>query len=51
MRCAGIDWRLAALEAVGEVVRDEGEGRLACDMDCGRVNGAVLIGVAGVAPR
>lgn len=50
-RCGGIDWRYAALVAVGDVVRELGEGRLACDIDWGRWKGVELIGVEGVAPR
>ena len=46
-----MDCLLAALDAVGDVVRDDGEGSVAWDMDCGRVKGAALIGVAGEAPR
>lgn len=47
----GMDWRLAALVAEGEVVREEGVGSVACDIDWGRVKGALFIGVEGVAPR
>lgn len=34
----GMDWRLGAFGAVGDVARVEGDPRLARDIDCGRPN-------------
>lgn len=47
VRCGGIDCRPAAFCAAER----DGEGRFAWDNDNGRVNGVVLIGVDGFAPR